>query len=131
MLGRCEVAGMSCLDVGAMEGLVPELLTKRRACRVTAVDFSDHCLGKLAVVQHYHGVDFEFRSVGLMYDLHRRLARRSYDLVTCQGSCTTPFLRWGFSQRPGRSFKRRGFMLLSTSVTLGPEHSMDCNVRGR
>jgi SAM-dependent methyltransferase len=131
MLRRCDVTGMSCLDVGTMEGLVPTLLRKRGASDVLAVDFSNHCLGKLAAVQHYHGVDFEYRSVGLMYGLSERIGPRSFDLVNLSGImyhvCSPLHLL--AAVRP--LVKRGGLMVVSSPVTLDPGYVMDFNAGGR
>lgn len=131
MLRRCEVDGMACLDVGTMEGLVPVLLAKRGARDVLAVDFSDHCVAKLAAVQHYHGVRFSYRSVGLLYGLHRQLRRRSFDLVNCSGLLYHVFspLMALAAVRP--LVRRGGLVVVSTAVTLDPGFAMDFNAAGR
>jgi 2-polyprenyl-3-methyl-5-hydroxy-6-metoxy-1,4-benzoquinol methylase len=131
MLRRADVAGMDCLDVGTVEGLVPALLVKRGAGRVTAVDYARHSLARLAAVQHYHGVDFEFRTVGLMYDLHRRLPRRGYDLVNLSGLLYHVFSPLTVLAAARPLVKRGGLMLVSTSVTLDAGDVMDFNTRGR
>jgi 2-polyprenyl-3-methyl-5-hydroxy-6-metoxy-1,4-benzoquinol methylase len=131
MLRRCEVAGMSCLDVGTMEGLVPVLLKKRGARDVLAVDFSEHSVGKLAAVRHYHGVDFEFRSVGLMYRLHEQLAGRGFDLVNCSGLLYHVFSPLSVLASVRPLVKRGGLALVSTNVTLDPGYTMDFNAAGR
>jgi 2-polyprenyl-3-methyl-5-hydroxy-6-metoxy-1,4-benzoquinol methylase len=131
MLRRAGVAGMDCLDVGTVEGLVPALLVKRGAGRVTAVDYSRHSLGRLAAVQHYHGVDFEHRTVGLLYDLHRKLPRRGYDLVNLSGVLYHVFSPLTVLAAARPLVKRGGLVLVSTSVTLDPGDVMDFNSRGR
>jgi SAM-dependent methyltransferase len=131
MLRRCDVAGMSCLDIGTMEGLVPVLLSKRGAREVLAVDYSDHCLGKLAAVQHYHGVEFEYRSVGLMYRLHEQLGPRGFDLVNCSGILYHVFSPLTLLAAVRPLVKRGGLVLASTSVTLDSGYAMDFNAAGR
>jgi 2-polyprenyl-3-methyl-5-hydroxy-6-metoxy-1,4-benzoquinol methylase len=131
MLRGVDVAGADCLDVGTVEGLVPTLLVKRGAARVTAVDYSRSALGRLAAVQHYHGVDFEFRAVGLLYDLHRRLPRRGYDLVNLSGVLYHVFSPLTLLAATRPLVKRGGLMLVSTSVTLDRGDVMDFNSRGR
>ncbi len=131
MLRRCEVAGMECLDVGSMEGLIPTLLARRGAGRVVATDFSHDQLGKLDAVRHYHDVDFEFRSVGLLYDLPGSLRRRSFDLINCSGvlyHVLSPIAVLGALRS---MLKRDGLMLVSTNVTLDPGPVMDFNAAGR
>jgi len=73
MLRRCDLTGTECLDLGTMEGLVPTLMKRGGARRVLAVDAIDHCREKMAAVKHYYGVDFDFQTVGLMYDLDRKI----------------------------------------------------------
>lgn len=130
LLRRADVSGQRCLDVGPMEGLVPVLLAKRGA-NVSAVDFSNHCLGKLEAVKSYHGVDFEYESVGLMYDLGRRLASRGFDLINLSGllyHVFSPLMLLG-AVRP--LLNRDGVMVVSTYVTLDPAPVMDFNAGGR
>ena len=131
LLRRCAVDGVSCLDVGAMEGLVPILLRKRGARKVLAVDAANHCRGKIDAVQHYHGVGFDFRSVGLMYSLHEQLRGDAFDLVNCSGllyHVLSPISVLA-SLRP--LLKRNGVIVISTHVTLDPEPVADFNAAGR
>jgi 2-polyprenyl-3-methyl-5-hydroxy-6-metoxy-1,4-benzoquinol methylase len=130
MLRRCDVAGRTCLDVGTMEGLVPVLLAKRGAGHVTAVDHSSHALGRLAAVRHYHRVEFEYRNVGLMYRLHRRL-RGGYDLVNLSGLLYHVFSPLGVLAAVRPLLKRGGLAVVSTNVTLDPGWVMDFNAGGR
>jgi len=131
MLRRCDPAGMACLDLGTMEGVVPALLKKRRAGSVLAVDATNHCVGKMAAVRHYHGVDFEFRRVGLMYDLHEQLAGRSFDLVNCSGLLYHVFSPLTVLASLRALVKSGGLVIVSTNVTLDPEPVMDFNLAGR
>lgn len=131
VLRRCEVAGMSCLDLGTMEGLVPVLLRKRGADAVLGVDATNHCVGKMAAVRHYHEVDFEFRRVGLMYDLHKQLGGRSFDLVNCSGLLYHTFSPLSVLASVRPLVKRGGLVIVSTNVTLDPEPVMDFNAAGR
>jgi SAM-dependent methyltransferase len=130
LLRRCEVDGASCLDLGAMEGLIPVLLAKRGASSVLAVDHSNHDVAKIDAVKHYHGVDFEYRSVGLMYRLHEQLAPRGFDVVNCSGLLYHVFspLTVLASVRP--LVKPGGIAIVSTNVTLDPEPVMRFNVAG-
>jgi SAM-dependent methyltransferase len=131
MLRRCELEGASCLDVGTMEGLMPVLMRKRGAGEVLAVDFSNHCLAKLDAVRHYHGVDFEYRSVGLMYDLHKKLAPRGFDLVNLSGILYHVFSPLSLLAAARPLVKRGGLLVASTNVTLDPGYVMDFNAAGR
>jgi 2-polyprenyl-3-methyl-5-hydroxy-6-metoxy-1,4-benzoquinol methylase len=131
MLRRCRVSGQSCLDIGTMEGLVPTLLAKRGAREVLAVDFSNHCVGKIGAVKHYHGVDFEYRSVGLMYALTERLRPRSFDLINLSGLLYHVYSPLGVLGAARPLLNRNALMVVSTYVTLDPGPVMDFNAGGR
>jgi SAM-dependent methyltransferase len=130
-LRRCAVEGAACLDVGTMEGLVPALLAKRSAREVVSVDFSNHSLGKLDAVRHYHGVSFEYRSVGLIYDLGKRLRGRGFDVINLSGLLYHVFspLMALAAVRP--LLKRNGLLVVSTNVTLDRDYVADFNALGR
>lgn len=130
-LRRCDVAGASCLDVGTMEGVIPTLLAKRGAREVLAVDAANHALGKLAAVRHYHGVDFDYRSVGFMYDLDRTLGDRGFDLVNCSGLLYHVFSPLGLLGAVRPLVNRDGLVVISTYVTLDPDPVMEFNAGGR
>jgi 2-polyprenyl-3-methyl-5-hydroxy-6-metoxy-1,4-benzoquinol methylase len=131
MLRRCRVEGASCLDLGTVEGLIPVLLARRGARDVLAVDYSNHCVGKLAAVRHYHGVEFDYRTVGLMYRLHRQIRRRSFDLVNVSGLLYHVFSPLGVLGAVRPLVKRNGLVIVSTNVTLDPGYTMDFNAGGR
>jgi hypothetical protein len=48
LLRNCELAGLDCLDLGSMEGLIPALMRKQGARKVLATDASFHCYEKMA-----------------------------------------------------------------------------------
>jgi SAM-dependent methyltransferase len=114
-----------------MEGLVPALLHRRGARSVLGIDATDHCAGKMAAVRHYHDVDFAFRSVGLMYDLHSQLASRSFDLVNLSGLLYHVFSPLSVLASVRPLLKRGALAIVSTNVTLGPDPVMDFNAAGR
>lgn len=131
MLRRADLQGMSCLDMGSMEGLIPVLMRRGGASEVLAVDAVAHCQDKLEAVQHYYGADFEFKSVGLMYDLQRKLGGRGFDLVNCSGLLYHVFspLMVLCGVRP--LVRRGGLMIVSTNVTLVDGYQMEFNDAGR
>jgi SAM-dependent methyltransferase len=130
LLRRCRVEGASCLDLGTMEGLIPTLLAKRGAREVLAVDHSNHAVGQIDAVKHYHGVDFDYRSVGLMYRLHEQLAPRGFDVVNCSGLLYHVFSPLSVLASVRPLVKRGGIMIVSTNVTLEREPVMRFNVAG-
>jgi len=131
LLRKCGVEGAECLDLGTMEGLVPTLLARRGARTVLAVDAVPHCVEKLAAVRHYHGVAFDYKNVGLMYDLDKKLPRRSFDLINCSGllyHVMSPLMVLA-GLRP--LLKRNGLIVVSTNVVDTDDYTMDFNVAGR
>ena len=131
MLRNCDLAGMECLDLGSMEGLIPVLMCRGGASRVVATDASNHCLEKMQAVKHYYGVDFDFREIGLMYDLRQKLAGESFDLINCSGllyHVVSP-MHVLLGCRP--LLKRNGLMIVSTNVVLTDRCTMEFNDGGR
>jgi SAM-dependent methyltransferase len=131
MMRRCQLEGMSCLDLGTMEGLIPTLMMRGGASRVLAVDALDHCLDKLRAVRHYHQVDFEYRTVGSMYRLAEKLGGEGFDLINCSGllyHVLSPLMVL-CGLRP--LLKRNGLMIVSTNVVEVEGYRMDFNDRGR
>ena len=130
MLRNCQLEGMSCLDMGSMEGLIPILMRKGGADQVLAVDAVDHCLAKMNVAKACYGVDFEYKSIGLMYELFRKLAGRSFDLINCSGLLYHVYspLQVLAGVRP--LLKRNGMMIVSTNVILEDGYSMTFNAEG-
>jgi len=131
MLRNCELQGMECLDLGTMEGLIPALMCRGGAARVVATDAIAHCRDKMAAIQHYYNVNFEFREVGLMYDLHRKLPDESFDLINCSGllyHVVSP-MHVLLGCRP--LLRRNGLMIISTNVVLADRCLMEFNDAGR
>src|ERR1700693_2116411 len=127
MMRRCQLEGMSCLDLGTMEGLIPTLMMRGGASRVLAVDATDHCLDKLHAVRHYHQVDFEYRSVGSMHGLAEKLGGEGFDLINCSGllyHVLSPLMVL-CGLRP--LLNRNGLMIVSTNVIDVEGYCMDFN----
>lgn len=121
---------MECLDLGTMEGLIPTLMARRGAKRVLATDAIDHCTEKLGAVQHYHGVKFEYQSVGLMYELDKKL-KGSFDLINCSGllyHVISPFMVLAGIRS---LVKRNGLIIISTNVLHSNDYRMEFNDAGR
>jgi len=130
VLRNCRVGDMECLDLGSMEGLIPILMARNGARRVLATDAVDHCRRKIAAVQHYHGLSFEYQNVGLMYDLSKKV-KRSFDLINCSGLLYHVFspLMVLAGLRP--LVKRNGLMIVSTNVVHSSDYIMEFNNEGR
>lgn len=130
ILRNCRVGDMECLDLGSMEGLIPILMARSGARRVLATDAVDHCRDKIAAVQHYLRLSFEYQNVGLMYDLSKKV-KRSFDLINCSGLLYHVFspLMVLAGLRP--LVKRNGLMIVSTNVVHSTDYLMEFNNEGR
>lgn len=131
MLRRADLRGMDCLDLGSVEGLMPVLMRRGGAGTILATDYSSWCAAKMKAVQHYYAAEFDFRSVGLMYNLHRQLSRRSFDFINCSGLLYHVFSPMSVLASVRPLLKRGGLMVVSTNVVLGGGTSMEFNDAGR
>ena len=130
ILRNCRVGDMECLDLGSMEGVIPILMAQNGARRVLATDAVDHCREKLAAVQHYYGLSFDYQNVGLMYDLSKKV-KGSFDLINCSGLLYHVFspLMVLAGLRP--LVKRNGLLIVSTNVVHSADYLMEFNNEGR
>jgi SAM-dependent methyltransferase len=128
---RCDLRGASCLDVGSMEGLMSTLMARGGASRVLAVDGVDHCLEKMAAVRHYHGVDFDYRTVGPMYSLAEKLDGEGFDFVNCSGLLYHVVSPLTVLTGLRAALKRNGLIVVSTNVIVDPAAFADFNDKGR
>jgi 2-polyprenyl-3-methyl-5-hydroxy-6-metoxy-1,4-benzoquinol methylase len=128
---HADVAGRTCLDIGSMEGLLPVLLARRGAARVVATDAIAHCAPQMEAIKQYYGVDFEFAAVGLLYDLHRKLAPQCFDFVNFSGvlyHVYSPLMALAAVRslvRPG------GLMVVSTNIVHDDGYRAEFNAAGR
>lgn len=131
MLRNCRLKGMDCLDTGTMEGLMPVLMRRGGARSVMAVDGVDHCLEKIATVQHYYGVSFDYRTVGPMYSLSEKLDGQGFDLINCSGLLYHVFSPLMVLAGLRGSLKRNGLMIVSTNVVVDHDAFAEFNTNGR
>jgi 2-polyprenyl-3-methyl-5-hydroxy-6-metoxy-1,4-benzoquinol methylase len=131
MLRQCDLSSMACPDIGCMEGLMPVLMRRGGAEQVLAVDATDHCMDKLAAVKHYHDVEFDYRSVGLMYRLFEKLPGRSFDLINFSGLMYHVFSPLLVLAGIRPLLNQNGLLILSTHVILDSGFSMEFNNGGR
>jgi 2-polyprenyl-3-methyl-5-hydroxy-6-metoxy-1,4-benzoquinol methylase len=130
ILRNCRLGNMDCLDLGSMEGVIPILMARSGARRVLATDAFDHCREKIAALQHYYGVSFEYQNVGLMYDLSKKL-KRSFDLINCSGLLYHVFSPLMVLAGLRSLVKRNGLMIVSTNVVHSADYLMEFNSEGR
>jgi len=132
MMRGADLTGQACLDVGCMEGLMPVLMRRKGAARVLAIDAIAHCEAKIAAVKAAYGVDFDFRQVGLMYDLSRKLADQGgFDLINFCGVNYHVFSPMHCIAGLRPLLKKNGLMIIGTNVVNRDGFSLEFNERGR
>jgi 2-polyprenyl-3-methyl-5-hydroxy-6-metoxy-1,4-benzoquinol methylase len=130
MLRRVDVRGADCLDLGTMEGLFPVLLRRGGAARVLGTDVNRHCLDKIRAVQAAYEAPFEFKTVGPMDGLHRKI-RGSFDLINCSGVLYHVFSPLHVLAGARPLLRRNGLMIVSTMVILDDGMYAEFNAYGR
>lgn len=131
MLRNVDLDGTVCLDLGSMEGLIPVLMSRGGARAVLATDFADHCGEKMEMVKHYYGVDFQYGSVGLMYNLSQTIPDVGFDVVNCSGLLYHVFSPLMVLAGMRALVKRNGLAIISTNVVFDDAPVMHFNDRGR
>jgi 2-polyprenyl-3-methyl-5-hydroxy-6-metoxy-1,4-benzoquinol methylase len=131
LLKNCRLEGMDCLDIGSMEGLIPVLMRRQGATRVVATDAYAHCAEKMAAIQHYYDVDFEFCGVGLLYDLHGTFPNQGFDLINLSGVLYHVFSPLLVLSGIRSLLKKDGLMIVSTNVVCDDSYCMEFNNAGR
>src|SRR4051794_20850452 len=126
-----DLRGMSTLDMGTMEGIIPVLMRKGGASRVLAIDAIDGNGEKMDALRHYYDVDFEFRSVGLMYELYKKLPDQSFDLINCSGLLYHVYSPLNILAGIRPLLKRNGLLIVSTPIINDQSYTMSFNNAGR
>lgn len=132
LMRNAHLQGQECLDLGCMEGVVPVLMHRRGAKRIIAADAVPHCADRMSVLQEVYNARWDFREVGLMYDLSDKLAAEgSFDFVNLSGVLYHVFspLHTLASARP--LVKRNGLFMLSTNVVNEQSDVMHFNTAGK
>ncbi len=134
LLRNCDLRETSCLDLGSMEGLIPVLMCRQGAKTVVATDAIDHCHDKMVAVRHYYQAAFEFRPVGLMYDLANKLRQSkpvAFDVINLSGLLYHVFSPLMVLAGVRPLLKRNGLMIVSTNVVVDDSIGMEFNSGGR
>lgn len=132
MLRRCDLEGAKCLDLGSMEGLLPVLMKRQGARSVLATDASFHCYKKLTAVQKIYGEPFDFKQIGSMYELSRKLRRAGgFDFINLSGVLYHVFSPMHVLAGVRPLLKRNGLMMVSTNIVLREDFSMEFNNAGK
>jgi len=127
-----DMTGIDCLDVGSMEGLMPAMMRRKGAARVLATDAIPHCERKMAALKEAYGVQFDFRQVGLMYDLTAKLQDQGgFDLINFSGVNYHVFSPMHCIAGLRPLLKKNGLMIIGTNVVKRDGHTLEFNDRGR
>jgi 2-polyprenyl-3-methyl-5-hydroxy-6-metoxy-1,4-benzoquinol methylase len=129
MMRRCNLAGADCLDLGSMEGLVPVLMRRAGARRVLATDFGPHCVEKILAVKAAYKVDFDYKSVGPMDGLYRKI-RGGFDLINCSGLLYHVWSPLHVLAGVRPLLRRNGLMIVNTNVVLSDGMLAEFNAAG-
>jgi len=132
ILRDADIAGLDCLDVGSMEGLTPAMMRRKGAAKVLAVDAIPHCERKMAALKEAYQVEFDFRRVGLLYELSTKLADQGgFDLINFTGVNYHVFSPMHCIAGLRPLLKKNGLMIIGTNVVNRDGHSLEFNDRGR
>lgn len=131
LMRQAHLQDAECLDIGCMEGVIPILMHRKGAKRILAVDAVPHCAEKMALLQDVYGAQWDFRDIGLMYQLDEKLsAEGCFDFVNLSGVLYHVFspLHTLASARP--LVKKNGLFILSTNVVNEQSDVMHFNTNG-
>ena len=117
MVRNCNLQGMECLDIGSMEGLIPAMMARKGAKRVLATDALPHCEKKMNVLRQIYNVNFDFREIGLLYDLSHKLQDcGGFDFINLSGVLYHVFSPMHVLAGIRPLLKKNGLMVISTNV---------------
>jgi len=132
LMRNAHLHGQDCLDLGTMEGVIPVLMHRKGAKRIVAADAVPHCADKMALLQSVYGASWDFREIGLMYELSQKLAADGmFDYVNLSGVLYHVFspMHTLASARP--LVKKNGLFMLSTNVVNEQSDLMHFNTAGK
>lgn len=87
ILRRCKIQGMTCLDVGAMDGLISAILCRRNAGQVMACDRYNR-YAQIDLVRKALGIDFQYLPDSTLADVCKtapKLISNPFDLIVFSG----------------------------------------------
>ena len=131
MMRNCHLRDMDCLDIGSMEGLIPVLMARQGAKSVLATDAIPHCEEKMRVLREAYGVEFDFREVGLLYDLSTKLQDcGGFDFINLSGVLYHVFSPMHVLAGIRPLLKKNGLMVISTNVLNQNSCTLEFNKAG-
>lgn len=134
LLRKCDLTGADCLDIGSVEGLIPVLMCKQGAHNVVATDHSFADYQKLLMLKAIHHVNFDFKCIGTLYELSRKLSRRAvrgFDLINVSGVLYHVFSPLLVLAGIRPLLKKDGLMIVSTNIINRDDYSMEFNNSGK
>jgi len=132
LMRQAHLQGADCLDIGCMEGVIPVLMHRKGAKRILAVDAIPFCTEKMAVLKEVYAANWDFREIGLMYQLDEKLIDEGcFDYVNLSGVLYHVFspLHTLACARP--LVKKNGLFMLSTNVVNEQSDVMHFNTGGK
>lgn len=131
MLHKANLQGMECLDIGSMEGLIPAMMARQGATRVVASDAVPHCEKKMNVLKQIYDVNFDFREIGLLYDLSQKLKDEGgFDLINLSGVLYHVYSPMHVLAGIRPLLKKNGLMIVSTNVMNRDGYTLEFNTGG-
>ena len=131
MMRNCHLRDMDCLDVGSMEGIIPILMARQGAKSILATDAIPHCEEKMRLLREVYGVEFDFREIGLLYDLSAKLQDfGGFDFINLSGVLYHVFSPMHVLAGIRPLLKKNGLMIISTNVLNQNSHTLEFNKAG-
>lgn len=128
-----SIAGLTCLDVGTVEGVVPVLLARSGAREVVAYDRIDWTR-KVNFVKACYGVDFQYIT-GMNYATFQQQALKMdvhpFDLVVFSGVLYHMFDPLGGLLRTRSMVRTGGLVIVETSALMVETMAMFFNAEGQ
>ncbi|GAA5786455.1 class I SAM-dependent methyltransferase [Chitiniphilus shinanonensis] len=132
LMRQAHLQKQDCLDLGTMEGVIPVLMNRKGANRVLAVDAVPHCTQKMDWLKKAYNANWDFREVGLMYDLDQKLANEgSFDYVNLSGVLYHVFSPMHTLACIRPLVKKNGLFMISTNVVNEQSDVMHFNTAGK
>lgn len=132
MVRNCNLENMDCLDIGSMEGLIPIAMKRKGAKNVVATDAIPHCEKKMNALKEIYGVNFDFHTIGLLYDITAKLKPiyKGFDFINLSGVLYHVFSPMHVLAGIRPLLKKNGLMVISTNVINRNDHTLEFNKSG-
>ncbi|CAH2029935.1 class I SAM-dependent methyltransferase [Trichlorobacter ammonificans] len=122
LLEQITLPGMSCLDIGTMDGLISLILKAGGASRVVATDVLNRPTFEIA--REISGQDIEYYPDIHINDLPQTPVNSSYDLITFSGVLYHLYDPLGGIATCRKLIARNGLLILETETTVGSTADM-------